>query len=576
MGKQYEIRFIVSEEKQANFEKTELTTAMTELSSLNPAEGKAAMMTQVDGAAQRVLKVLREGDPVELQKGEYLTQVKFVLTIMEGCKEFRDGQFTRMVRQHFQDIMDGLENLPKRVKEEEEKKKREAEEAKKKAAEEKAKAAEAADGGDEEYEVGPDGKKKKKKQKPKEPEFPYEVAEKICIQSVVRHFDGKLDVLRSVHKYGRHSTNDIGIPALFLYSIEFSVLIEDAIKALIMDSRDLLTRRVYNETDPKAEEEAIRAVLRDKQKPLLEVVESGFSGWGSSQTAAAKAANQDTSGPKKGAAKQEKKGGLFSKLLGKEKKEAPAKKAPKKKQKETWEKVMDIFKEAEARGDIFFPKTFNFSILSYLSNMRENLFKGEVDRIIQIAEQAQGGSTAKGAVARALEQSFKNNDQNFFELLILNLLYTKNSIGLDEVQGACMGQKLDEGRLPLSVPEMGRRPITYAHQIVKLLKEKAEPRVLQNCLDYFFEAILVLHLIKYEGDFTKATQVLEGEKANLPKPLQGVIDGILGLIDRVIFARQQARETGEDTTRNTKDNIDHTIGKFMTAYQGMYEKMNKG
>ncbi len=569
----------MSEAKPADYEKVELTTAMTELSTLKPEEGKAAMMNQVDGAAQRVLKVLAEGNPDVLQKGTCLTQIRFVLTIMEQCKEFRDGQFTRLVRQRAEEIMTGLENLPKRSKELKEQKKRDAEEAKKKAAAAKdgagaAGVAGADADGEDEYEVGPDGKKRKKKKKPKEPEFQYEVAEKICIQSLVRHFDAKLDVLRSVQLYGRHSINDIGIAPLFLYSIEFSVLIEDAIKALIMDSRDLMTRRIYNETDPKADEEKIRAVLRDKQRPLLEVVESGFSGWGASQTEAAKRAAQGD-GPKKKAGKQEKKGGLFSKLLGKEKKAAPAPKKAGPKKKETWEKVMDIFKEAEDRGEIFFPKTFNFGILSYLSNMRENLFKAEVERIIQIAEQAQQGANAKGVVARALEQSFKNNDQNFFEMLILNLLYTKNSIGLDEVQGACMGQKLDEGRLPLSVPEMGRRPITYSHQIVKLLKAKAEPRVLQNCLEHFFESILVLHLIKYEDDFTKATQVLEGEKANLPKPLQGVVDGILGLIDRVIFARQQARETGEDTSRNTRDNIEHTIGKFMTAYTGMHEKMTK-
>ncbi|MDV7339545.1 hypothetical protein RYZ26_08075 [Terasakiella sp. A23] len=564
----------MSEAKPADFEKVELTTAMTELSSLKPEEGKAAMMTQVDGAAQRVLKVLAEGDPDALQKGTYLTQIRFVLTIMEQCKEFRDGQFTRLVRQRAEEIMTGLENLPKRSKELKEQKKREAAEAKKKTADAKNGGASDSGSDDDEYEVGPDGKKRKKKKKPKEPEFPYELAEKICIQSVVRHFDSKLDVLRSTHLYGRHSINDIGIAPLFLYSIEFSVLIEDAIKALIMDSREILTRRVYNETDPEADEEKIRSVLRDKQRPLLEVVESGFSGWGSSQTEAAKRAAQGD-GPKKKGGKQEKKGGLFSKLLGKEKKAAPAPKKAGPKKKETWEKVMDIFKEAEARDELFFPKTFNFSILSYLSNMRENLFKGEVERIIQIAEQASQGPNAKGAVARALEQSFKNNDQNFFEMLILNLLYTKNAIGLDEVQGACMGQKLDEGRLPLSVPEMGRRPITYANQIVKLLKAKAEPRVLQNCLEHFFEAILVLHLIKYEADFTKASQVLEGEKANLPKPLQGVVDGILALIDRVIFARQQARETGEDTSRNTRDNIEHTIGKFMTAYKGMHEKMSQ-
>ena len=552
---------------------------MTELSSLKPEEGKAAMMNQVDGAAQRVLKVLAEGDPDALQKGTYLTQIRFVLTIMEQCKEFRDGQFTRLVRQRAEEIMGGLENLPKRSKEKKEQKQREALEAKKKASDAKS-AALAADAADtDEYEVGPDGKKKKKKKKPAEPEFPYEVAEKICIQTLVRHFDGKLDVLRSTHLYGRHSINDIGIPALFLYSIEFSVLIEDAIKALVMDSRDLLTRRVYNDTDPKADEEAIRVTLRDKQRPLLEVVESGFSGWGASQTAAEKAAKAETDGGAKkssAAAKKEKKGGLFSKLLGKEKKPAaaPKKKGPKKK--ETWEKVMDIFKEHEARDEIFFPKTFNFGVLSYLSNMREGLFKGEVERIIQIAEQAQkSGAGGKGAVARALEQSFKNNDQHFFEMLILNLLYTKNSIGLDEVQGACMGQKLDEGRLPLSVPEMGRRPNAYAIQIIKLLQNKAEPRVLENCLTYFFESIQVLHLIKYENDFKNATSYIEGKKETLEKPLQGVVDGILGLMDRVIFSRQQARETGEDNSRQTKDNVEHTIGKFMTAYSGMYEKMNK-
>lgn len=558
----------VSEEKQGEFEKAELTTAMVELSSLNPENGKAAMMNQVDGAAQRVLTVLRTGNPDELQKGTYLQQIKFVLTIMEQCKEFRDGQFTRMVRQHAEDIMGGLENLPKRSQELKEQKKREAEEAKKAAAAAAEQAG--ADGDDDDYEVGPDGKKVKKKKKP---EFEYELAEKICIQNVVRHFDAKLDVLRSTHLYGRHSINDIGIAPLFLYSIEFSVLIEDAVAALIKDSRDLLTRRVYNDTDPNADEEAIRVALRDKKRPLLDVIESGFSGWGSAQTEAAKRVD-DPGTNKSAASKKEKKGGLFSKLLGKEKKApAPVKKAGPKK-KEAWEKVMEIFKESEARGDIFFPRTFNFSVLSYISNMQERLFKSEVERIIQIAEQAQGGSAAKGAVARGLEQSFKNNDQQFFEMLILNLLYTKNTIGLDEVQGAAMGQKLDEGRLPLTVPEMGRRPVTYAHQIIKLLKNKAEPRVLKNCLEYFFEAILVLHLIKYEKDFTKASQHLEGEKANLPKALQSVVDGVLGLIDRVIFARQQARETGEDTTRNTKDNIEHTINKFMTAYTSMHEKMN--
>jgi len=86
---------------------------------------------------------------------------------------------------------------------------------------------------------------------------------------------------------------------------------------------------------------------------------------------------------------------------------------------------------------------------------------------------------------------------------------------------------------------------------------------------------LVLHLIKYEQDFKNASTYIESKKDTLAKPLQGVVDGVLGLIDRVIFSRQQARETGEDTSRQTKDNIEHTIGKFMTAYTGMYEKMNK-
>ncbi|WP_417783602.1 hypothetical protein [Terasakiella pusilla] len=556
----------MSDTKPADFEKVELTAAMTELSSLKPEEGKAAMMTQVDGAAQRVLKVLASGNPDALQKGTYLTQIRFVMTVMEQCKDFRDAQFTRLVRQRAEEIMTGLENLPKRSQQLKEQQKRSAEEAKKKRAAAAQKEAAAAAPVEEE---------------PTEPKFEYELAEKICIQTMVRHFDSKLDVLRSVHLYGRHSINDIGIPPLFLYSLEFSVLIEDAIKALIVDSRELMTRRIYNETDPTADEEQIRAVLRNKQRALLEVVESGFNGWGAAQKDAEKRARLgDKAGPKKSgaaaAAKPAKKGGLFSKLLGKEKKTAPAPRRTAQKEKEAWEEVIEIFKASEARGEIFFPKTFNFSILSYLSSMRENLFKAEAERIIQIADQAKQDSNSKGAVARALEQSFKNNDQHFFEMLILNLLYTKNSIGLDEVQGACMGQKLDEGRLPLSVPEMGRRPMTYARQINKLLKERAEPRVLQNCLDYFFEAILVLHLIKYEKDFTKAAQCLEGEKANLPKPLQGVMDGILGLIDRVIFARQQARETGEDTSRNTRDMIQHTIGKFITAYSGMYEKMKKG
>ncbi len=547
---------------------------MTELSSLNPGEGKAAMMSQVDRAALRVLKVLREGDPAALQKGIYLNQIKFVLTVMEQCKEFRDGQFTRLVRQHAEDIMAGLEKLPQRVKEEQERKKRETEEARKKAEAEKSaeRARKIASGAGTGAKIDDEPEEE---QEAKEPDFPYEKAEKICIQSVVRHFDSKLDVLRSVHLYGRHSTVDIGIPPHFLYTIEFSVLIEDAIKALIQSSREILTRRVYNDTDPKADEEAIRKVLRDKQRPLMDVVESGFSGWGTAQTEAAKRAAQSEA-PKKSSATKEKKSGLFSKLLGKEKKAPEPKKKKKVQRREVWEEVMDIFKEAEAKGEIFFPRTFNFSILSYLSQMRENLFKAEVERIIQIAEQAQGGSQAKTAVARGLEQSFKNNDQNFFELLILNLLYTRNAIGLEEVQTACMGQKLDEGRLPLSVPEMGRRPVTYSHQIIKLLKQPAEPRVLKNCLEYFFEAILVLHLIKYEKDFKNATIYLESEKENLPKPMQSVLDGILGLIDRVLFSRQQARETGEDTSRNTRDTIAHTIGKFMTAYQGMFEKMKNG
>lgn len=562
----------VSEEKQSDFEKIELMTAMQELASLKPEEGKAAMMSQVDRAALRVLKVLKEGNPDTLQQGTYLQQVKFVLGVMEQCKEFRDGQFTRLVRSHAEDIMVGLEDLPKRSKALKEKKKREAEEAKRKAAEAKsaAKAKAIAAGG----KATPIDKEETVVEET-EPDFPYELAEKICIQTVVRHFDAKLDVLRSVHMYGRHSTVDIGIPPHFLYTVEFSVLIEDAIKALIVDSRDILARRVYNDTDPKADEETIRKVLRDKSRPLLDVVESGFAGWGSAQAEAAKRANTGDNDTAKKTTVKEKKGGLFSKLLGKEKKPQAAPKRAKKKEKEAWEEVLEIFKAAEARGEIFFPRTFNFSILSYLSQMREKLFKSEVERIIQIAEQAKGGSSAKGAVARGLEQSFKNNDQNFFEMLILNLLYTKNSIGLDEVQTACMGQKLDEGRLPLSVPEMGRRPNTYATQIIKLLKEPCEPRVLKNCLEYFFEAILVLHLIKYEKDFANASTYLESQKENLAKPLQGVVDGILGLMDRVLFARQQARETGEDTSHNTKDTISHTIGKFITAYEGMYEKMKK-
>lgn len=563
------------EEKKSDFEKSELMTAMKELSSLKPEEGKAAMMSQVDQAALRVLKVLKEGNPDTLQQGVYLQQIKFVLGVMEQCKEFRDGQFTRLVRAHAEDIMVGLEELPKRSKAIKEKKQRIAEQNKRKAAEAKsaAKAKAIAAGG----KTTPIEKETIEFEE-KEPDFPYELAEKICIQTVVRHFDAKLDVLRSVQLYGRHSTNDIGIAPHFLYTVEFSVLIEDAIKALIVDSREILSRRVYNDIDQKANEETIRKILRDKSRALLDVVESGFAGWGSAQTDAAKRANSNSGGdtaPKKAAVK-EKKGGLFAKLLGKDKKQTPTPKRAKKKEKEVWEEVLEIFKAAEARGEIFFPRTFNFSILSYLSQMRENLFKSEVERIIQIAEQAQGGSSAKGAVARGLEQSFKNNDQNFFELLILNLLYTKNTIGLDEVQTACMGQKLDEGRLPLSVPEMGRRPNAYARQIIKLLKEPCEPRVLKNCLEYFFEAILVLHLIKYEKDFQNATTYLESEKANLAKPLQGVLDGILGLMDRVLFARQQARETGEDNSHNTKDTISHTIGKFITAYEGMYEKMKKG
>lgn len=278
---------------------------MTELSTLNPVEGKAAMMSQVDRAALRVLKVLREGDPVQLQKGTYLQQIKFVMTIMEQCKEFRDGQFTRLVRQHAEDIMVGLESLPKRAKAIQEQKKREAEEAKRKAAEAKsaAKAKEIAAGG----KASPIEKEEIVVEE-KEPDFPYELAEKICIQTVVRHFDAKLDVLRSVHLYGRHSTVDIGIAPHFLYTVEFSVLIEDAIRALIMDSRDILSRRVYNDTDPKADEESIRRVLRDKSRPLLDVVESGFAGWGSSQSEAAKRVEQSDT-PKKSAAK-EKKGGL--------------------------------------------------------------------------------------------------------------------------------------------------------------------------------------------------------------------------------------------------------------------------
>jgi len=557
----------VSEEKQPPFEQVELGTAMQELSTLKPQEGKAGMMNQVDGAVERVLKVLAEGDPDLLQKGTYLTQIRFVLTVMESCKEFRDAQFTLLVRRRVEEIMTGLENLPKRSKELKEKKKQDALNAKNKPAT-----------ADDAEETGTDGKKKKKKPaKPKEPEFPYEVAEKICIQSVVRHYDGKLDCLRSAQQHGRHSTVDIGIAPHFLYTVEFSVLIEDAIKALIMDSREILSRRVYNETDPKADEEKIRVVLRDKQRSLMEVVESGFSGWGSEQKEAEKALKQAENPAKKKAApaKKEKKGGLFSKLLGKEKKEAPVAKAPVKKEKRTWEKVMDGWKEQEAKGLIFFPRTFNFSMLSYLSGLREKLFTSEVDRIIQIAEQAQGGSTAKGAVSRGLEQTFKNNDQTFFELVILNLLYTKNNIGLDEVQSACMGQKLDENRLPLSVPEMGRRPNAYAVYLIKILSEKCEPRVLEVCLLCFFESLLILHLIKYEKDFKNAATYIESKKETLPKPLQGIVDGVLGLMDRVNFSRQQARETGEDTQRNTNDNIEHTVGKFMTAYNGMYEKFNK-
>lgn len=558
----------MSEEKQASFEETELGAAMQQLSTLKPQEGKAAMMSQVDAAVERVLKVLAEGDPDALQKGTYLTQIRFVLTIMESCKEFRDAAFTKLVRRRVEEIMLGLENLPKRSKELKAQKKQAAADAKNKATNQA--------GGD--TETSTDGKKKKKKkEKPKEPEFQYELAEKICIQSVVRHFDAKLDCLRSVHLHGRHSTEDIGIAPLFLYTVEFSILIEDAIKALIIDSREILTRRVYNETDPKSDEEKIRVVLRDKQRGLMEVVESGFSGWGSSQKAAEKAAKAAEAPAKKaGPEKKEKKGGLFSKLLGKEKKPTNvAVKKPVKTEKQVWEKVMEGWKEHEAKGEIFFPRTFNFSMLTYLSGLREKLFSSEVQRIIQIAEQAQGGSNAKGAVSRGLEQTFKNNDQNFFEMVILNLLYTKNDIGLEEIQSACMGQKLDEGRLPLSVPEMGRRPNAYAVYIIKLLHKKCEPRHLEVALTCFFEALLILHLMKYEKDFKNASTYIETQKETLPKALQGIVDGILGLMDRVNFSRQQARETGENTTRNTRDTIQHTIGKFMTAYTAMYEKINK-
>jgi len=546
----------VSVTSPADFEKQELLTAMTELSSLNPEQGKAAMMNQVDDAAQRVLKVLRTGDPTRLQEGAYLSQIRFVLDVMEQCKAFRDPQFTRMVRTHFEDIMGGLESLPSRVKSFEAQKKQ------------------AAAGGAKTPPPSPSKGSDEAEETPKEKkiEFQYTLAEKICIRSVVQHFDAKLDVLRSTHLYGRHSINDIGIAPLFFYSIDFSIVIEDAIDALMKDNRELMTRRVYNDTDPEADEEKIRAVLREKKRAIIDVVESGFSGWGSSQTEAEKRARR---GPKAAAAgkKEKKKGGLFSKLLGKEEKVAPAPKKKGPKPKEAWENVMDLFKEAEVRGELFFPKTFNFSMLTYLSRMQEKAFKAEGERVIQIAEQAQSGPGAKQAVARALEQAFKNSDQTFFELLILNLLYTKNKIGLDEVQNACMGQKLDEARLPLSIPEMGRRPNTYAEQIIKLLKNKADPRTLQNCLEYFFEAILVLHLIKFENDFKNATIYIEHNKESLPKPLQSVVDGILSLSDRVMFARQQARETGEDTARKTKDSIDHTIEKIMTAYKKMYEKM---
>lgn len=558
----------MSDEKQPPIEEIELGAAMRELSSLKPQEGKAAMMNQVDGAVERVLKILAEGDPDALQKGTYLTQIRFVLTIMEQCKEFRDAQFTLLVRRRVEEIMLGLENLPKRSKELKEKKKQDALDAKNKVEQ-----------SNESDETAPNAKKKKKKPaKPKEPEFPYELAEKISIQSVVRHFDAKLDCLRSTHIHGRHSTEDIGIAPHFLYTVEFSVLIEDAIKALFVDSRDILSRRLYNETDPTADEEKIRSVLRDKQRALMDVVDSGFAGWGSSQREAEKAAKTASAPASKKSApvKKEKKGGLFSKLLGKDKKEAPvAAKKPVKKEKEAWEKVLDGWKEQEAKGIIFFPRTFNFGMLAYLSGLHEKIFSSEVDRINQIAEQAQGGSSSKGAVARGLEQTFKNNDQTFFELVILNLLYTKNKIGLDEVQGACMGQKLDEYRLPLSVPEMGRRPNAYAIYLIKILGEKCEPRVLETCLKCFFESLLILHLIKYEKDFKNAATYIESKKDTLPKPFQGIIDGVLGLMDRVNFSRQQARETGEDTQRNTNDNIEHTIDKFMTAYKGMYEKFNK-
>jgi len=540
--------------------------AFAELVSMPADTDKQTLIATIDRAVMEVVTELGNHDRGDLPQ-DTLIKVQTSLTFLERCLAFKDHEFSGFARKRASELENALANTLKRVQESKRRQEPEVEPSPELQTPAPAPQVKEEATSDVALEEEPQESGKKT--------FPYEREEKLLIDYAFDRICKRLAFLRgdmAVTENGKaqivSGIKEDGVPPLFLLSPQFPDILRQAFVDLIVEKRDLISRRVYMHTHREdSDEEVLKLYSEERYRDIDGIVGLAFDDWAGEIARAGIAGLPQEKKVLGGKKQQESSGGFGSSLKKVFSLGGKSEKKTKKLEKSTKPdsnpvRIHKEWQELERKGVFNLSQHFSYGLLSYALQLSESQFNTEYECICQIVNQQEEPDV--GPVITNLSRLYKFYDNIFFDLVILVLFQRKNKFDINMLQAACMSQNFVIDRLPLTMDELRRRPLEHAKHVLRCLREETiNPDRVKAALHDYFYVHETVHASKVGKRIQASENHLKRQGAKLKTGVQGVIEEIEHIFSEIANLKHEQEEEGVFLGEEIQTAIDEGIDRAL-------------
>lgn len=535
------------------------TTALGGLQGVSDDMDKSALMSTIDMSVDGVVNDLGNLDSGPLP-ADLILKVKSSLDFLEQCLVFKDQEFTAFAKKRANELQTVLTRTIVRLEEQEKATEEEGEDAASTVSENEEIIVQEAEVEDE-VALDPSA-------------FPYEREEKILTDFSFGRLSKRLSFMRGDHyravrgkpvlESGIHVD---GIPVFYLLCPEIDTHLRPAFETLILEKRDLLSRRIYIHTHKDDTPEQVRELYeKEYARDIDGIVALAFEDW------AGDIAKRGISGlPKEmtviGRKKEEDGNSIGASLKkvfsfgGASKKEKTRQKAAPVEE-TTPVRIHKEWQKLEAEGAFYLTQHFSFSLFAYVLRMSEKQFNTEYECICQIVDQQDEPDV--GPVVTNLSRLYKFYDNIFFDLVILTLFCRANKFDINMLQAACMSQNFVVDRLPLTMDELRRRPMAHAKHLVAQLEEAVpDPEEVRTALQGYFHVHETIHANKVGKRLQASQNLLTRHADKASGKAKEAFDEVRHLFGEIANLKARQEEDGTFLGEEILTTIDESIERIV-------------